>query len=1438
MASLLQYALTWVLALTIMVLPLAAADGVPKLRIMPLGDSITKGNGSPDMNGYRSKLRERLVSSQKDSNFSVDMVGSLRDGGMQDNDHEGHSGKYLADIRQYLELSIDAKPNIVLVHAGTNNMDKEVDLDKADQLIESIIDRLFEGSRGVTVLIAPVIWANDPRMQKNTDAYNTKLRAIIKRRQQEGQHLLEVPISITASDLSDKKHPNSVGYGKMAAAWYDGILEAQTRGWIQTPAAVNAHDHPGMGLGDGAASPISGGNCGDNFKGKGKVFDGFRTWEAVGTIIGAMEGARRENVILADLNGDGHTDYILADDDGTVRAWVSTATSESPWMSLGNINPDWTDVSGAMVRMADVDNDGKADLIVLYSDGVAKVWKNVDNGRKFKSLDAKWATGLDQPREKVHFRDMDGDGYADYVILYEGGAVDWARNTHNNGQDDQKRNWEKAVAIAPGPAGEPDNRAQIFDLDGDNMADYLVIYEGGAVKAWRNTGSLNEKGHNWQSLGTIAPGIEGVTGNMIRFADMDGDGKADFLAIADDGSIRMWKSLGIVGGKGSSMRFADLDGDGHADIVSIDAQGRARGWLNKGGNKWDDLGEIAPGLDEDLSSSTIHFADVDGDKLDDFLVVYGGGAVKAYLNNGNIPDKGKDRIWQPSIIISEGVGDPGRKVEFADLNGDGYADYLIVFDGGAVDCWLNQKNIPPKGGERIWGGRTTVGTGVKEPGSKVHFADITGDRKAEYIIQYDGGSAKGYRNTGNIPDAGKDRNWVDLGTVSDRASTEGTVAYADINGDGKADYLVVLPSGEVHAYINSCSWTPPPPDKGDGDDGDGGDDGDNGSGGNGPDESHDGGQNWPSDDYEKCFVTDCDITCAPGLTILETFKTRCGEKSICCPPQRTPQNCTWTSGKPDEAKPVCIGSCDPGTVLLATNSDLCDTGNDAYCCESKQYQKVRDECHLGRDGCDNGYYQVAKENDQSSYYEVRPVCCKQQLKNCHWVKKNECTESNCEPYEFLLTTNPMGQWVYLCPAPYTMSLCCDAPDGIEPFLPVDLDNLFPDPPPVEDRVKWDLQILGGYEGTDGEMVDKNSSDDPNTRAFGFVLIAGPDDSLSSFSKRDGSDIELLDCESFKSGTEFQRTRLICINDGEDNNCDDILKGGLNGTVVRMPEGCGPGTYIVAHSLEESDNQTLPDHLVKRAPSTRKVMDLNFSYNFGLAKRAASVDDRLQIRVDYSNIPGYWNDIVDEEGEESSDKRRRGITPRISAHDISHKELHKRFFSDDSAPWGRKINKLVSAPYYTDLSYDFDSPMFYEKIDNCKGEQEKYLSMWAKGECKVGTKFGFTFIGTLDEFHLSQAYGFIDFKFDMETTIGVKGNAALNTKFRMKSAETKTKQEVGFSHPGLFDFKPQFDVDIGVQAEKATFAGDFTATIRTLTDDDDNDGWVSWGYARQYHYGEA
>lgn len=54
--------------------------------------------------------------------------------------------------------------------------------------------------------------------------------------------------------------------------------------------------------------------------------------------------------------------------------------------------------------------------------------------------------------------------------------------------------------------------------------------------------------------------------------------------------------------------------------------------------KWTSIGEIAAGFpDADLSAARFEFADLNGDGSDDYLIIYGGGAVKAFLNNGNLP---------------------------------------------------------------------------------------------------------------------------------------------------------------------------------------------------------------------------------------------------------------------------------------------------------------------------------------------------------------------------------------------------------------------------------------------------------------------------------------------------------------------------------------------------------------------------------------------------------------------------------------------------------------------------------------------------------------------------------------------------------------------------------------------------------------------------------
>lgn len=543
------------------------------------------------------------------------------------------------------------------------------------------------------------------------------------------------------------------------------------------------------------------------------------------------------------------------------------------------------------------------------------------------------------------------------------------------------------------------------------------------------------------------------------------------------------------------------------------------------------------------------------------------------------------------------------------------------------------------------------------------------------------------------------------------------------------------------------------------------------------------------------------------MTTIDTFPSNCnGYKHICCPRDRAPRDCLWRGGESGGPGRACHGQCHNGELTLLYDgygSRHCATGKQAFCCTADRYKDLVEGCQLGDCGgsCDKfpGTTEVAKQYDFGRCWNhalhgyKRPMCCKQPLEGCHWVGKGGCGDNNCDADDVQIALSAYGSSSTRCSlAGRKKSLCCNAPDRAEPFTPVPLEYLFPEVPDVTDPVKWDLQILGGpTNGGGGDVGGKNELKDPNFGPFGFVLIAGPEDVVSSFSKRDESHIEFADCSAITS-TERQTTRVFCMDDSPDSNCDQVLQGGLEGTVVRMPEQCGPGQYIVAHSLETSADQSLPAHLAGKVSSNRPVMDLEFSYDFGLMKRA---DEKVYLRIDYSNQPGYWEELVDSPGE----KRKRSTPP----HELSQRDLHKRFFSEDSASWGRKFDRVDSSDFFTDFTELVNLKIVNEKLTRCNDE---YLQLSSIGSCNVKAKWGFSMVGTLQPFSLDQSYGFIDLNYDLDTIVTLTGDVGMDTEYKHSRAFIVPRTLHGFSHPGLISFKPTFDLDIGISAKNASFAG--------------------------------
>jgi lysophospholipase L1-like esterase len=201
---------------------------------MPVGASITYGTQSTDGNGYRLSLRNRVEASGN----KVNMVGSVKQGSMTDNDVEGWPGFIIDDVHSKATASAPKlKPNVYLVNVGTNDCVKNVDISNAANRLSSMISDLFKASPQATVILSTLLVNNNTKTEANVlnvnDQYR-KLAADLRAQKQRvvlaDMHTVSGP---TVSQLVDGTHPNDVGYSEMAAIWYAALVEASDAGFLQ-----------------------------------------------------------------------------------------------------------------------------------------------------------------------------------------------------------------------------------------------------------------------------------------------------------------------------------------------------------------------------------------------------------------------------------------------------------------------------------------------------------------------------------------------------------------------------------------------------------------------------------------------------------------------------------------------------------------------------------------------------------------------------------------------------------------------------------------------------------------------------------------------------------------------------------------------------------------------------------------------------------------------------------------------------------------------------------------------------------------------------------------------------------------------------------------------------------------------------------------------------
>jgi lysophospholipase L1-like esterase len=249
--STLSVMLAAVLVAVTFVVARPAMSAAAPVRIMPLGDSITAGPGC-----WRPKLWQRLQSS---GYTNIDFVGGVSDGGgcnpgyAYDFDHEGHGGYSatgIADNNQLPPWLSAARPDVVLMHLGTNDMWGGY-IPTATKLaaFTKLVGQMRASNPAVKVVVAQIIPMSAgacATCPADVVALNAAIPGWAA-----GLTTAQSPIVVAdlwtgfdaIADTGDGVHPNDAGFTKMANAWFP-VLARVLDGGVQPTASATRSASP------------------------------------------------------------------------------------------------------------------------------------------------------------------------------------------------------------------------------------------------------------------------------------------------------------------------------------------------------------------------------------------------------------------------------------------------------------------------------------------------------------------------------------------------------------------------------------------------------------------------------------------------------------------------------------------------------------------------------------------------------------------------------------------------------------------------------------------------------------------------------------------------------------------------------------------------------------------------------------------------------------------------------------------------------------------------------------------------------------------------------------------------------------------------------------------------------------------------------------------
>ncbi|KAL2782956.1 SGNH hydrolase-type esterase domain-containing protein [Aspergillus keveii] len=530
---------------------------------------------------------------------------------------------------------------------------------------------------------------------------------------------------------------------------------------------------------------------------------------AYGQIVDRL-AARGRKIVFADT----YNGYITMDDlhDGThphdfgyqkfAAVWwhAFTEASGNGWITTPKDNglPDGT---------SNVNGDGLDELVLYNEPGEYEAWFPDPVFQHFRDpIKRKFSVpdGCNPPG--VRWGDVNGDGLDDFICIGPEGNMYVSVNRGSSGDYGSAPAFEyltPAYHENPLRGTRSQTHVRLGDIDGDGRLDYCLIHDNGDIECWRN-GWIWDHARWWEHMGIVFTGKNKGNIDGVRFIDINGDHRDDWLYVEDDGAVDTyintrghdqslrpdWRHAGIThqgmdtAGVREDIRFARLSNSGRRDYTYSTYTGlgfttRLLWWKNEGGGG------------TELKSDGNFYCDMTGDGFDDYISVSKNGQYTLYRNINDPPNWGQD-----GVIFNQYWD--RRRVRIADIDGDKRCDIIFLGVDGTVYMWYRNEFEDDNVSFHPMGGIQELPPcpqrdGVGQFDLAFVFADLNGDRKADRLCIDPDGRAFGYFST---PTGYKNMNQVKKPEDKNRAN----LRWVDVNGDGKAD-MVWLDKFGGDAYV-------------------------------------------------------------------------------------------------------------------------------------------------------------------------------------------------------------------------------------------------------------------------------------------------------------------------------------------------------------------------------------------------------------------------------------------------------------------------------------------------------------------------------------------------------------------------------------------------------------------------------------------------------------